>query len=140
MMKTAFKNNIEGMGLFLANSQYLYKDVIWTDTPNTIKNLRFTRRGNDYIILLTMKGLTGDNFKVSIVGNILMIVLEKKKEFVMAAAWNDSHHIDEMVSNVYSIFERSDIFLSGDTEKKVKSVRCAENELEIVVENLKKEV
>jgi hypothetical protein len=139
-MKAILNQNVNRMGLLLANSPLIYQDIVWTNTPNTIKHIRFENRPGEYIIYLTIKGLMNDNFNVHIAGNILMIVLEKKREFVIASSWGSRFQAEKSEKRIYSTFERSDVFLPGDSVKHLKSARYIDNELVIKIGHSIKEV
>ena len=109
------------------------KDSIWTNTPNTIERLRVDVKPGEYCLILGIKGLKPNNYKVSIVGNVLVIVLEKEREYISSDVWQYSNHSMQLHEHTYTLFERSDVFLPGNNLKFIKSIRYADGELIIKV-------
>jgi hypothetical protein len=127
-----YKNRL---GVLINDASMIDQDVVWTTTPNAIRNIRVEKKSEELTINLNIKGLQEDNFKVTLAGNVLGIVLEKKREFILANSWGNTFHPATIENHIYSIFERSDLILPGHTEKHLKSVRFIENELVIKIKN-----
>ena len=116
-------------------------EVIWTNTPGTIRNIR-TDFTEDFIALrFYVKGLTTNNFTVRVSGNLLVIIIERKKEVMKTGSWGKSYY-DTYYSQKfnYSVFERSDIFLPGDKIKKLENVKFSDGELCVKIRFLKEEM
>lgn len=139
-MKTLRKQNFDRVGLFLDNASVFTQNTVWTNTPNTIKQIGVSERPGEVSLYLTIKGLTKDNFTVKLTGNILIITLERKHELVIASSWGRNPAHEKTERQGYTIFERSDVFLTGDNKKFLKSVHFANNELIVKIGQTKMEV
>jgi hypothetical protein len=105
------------------------RDSVWTNTPNTINRLRVDMKPGEFCLNLGINGLNQNNYRVSIAGNFLVIVLEKKREFVSSNSWQNSNRSIKTEGHTYTLYERSDVFLPGNNLKFLKSVRYENSEL-----------
>jgi hypothetical protein len=139
-MNNLINQNSRSIGLVLSNLPTMLPETAWTNTPNTIKQIRIDKKPGVLILYLTIKGLLKNNFKVSIAGNIVMIDLEKKRDLVISSSWGNRSHVQKSEQLRYSIYERSDVFLPGNNRNILKSARFIGNELVVKIVSVKREI
>lgn len=116
-------------------------EVIWTNTPGTIRNIHTAFDGDFMDIKFSVKGLNSNNFSVKVSGNLLVVIVERKKEVMKTGSWGKSYY-DSCYSQKfnYSVFERSDIFLPGEQLKKLEDVKFDEGDLFVRIQYLREEI
>jgi HSP20 family molecular chaperone IbpA len=131
-MKTAALYN-PNFGTLIPNIITKQPDFVWTSTPaklslNNVKDLP------DRIIMdVSIEGLKEHNFSIKIAGNIMAVIIEKKKELTKKSTWGNISLIGNKEKYFYSIFERSDIFLPGSEIKELISADYKDGVLKICI-------
>ena len=132
-MKT-INQNIGTVTRPLVGLNTMDNEVIWTNTPGTVRNIR-TDFNEEFIDLrFSVKGLTTNNYTVKVSGNLLVLIIERKKEVMKTGSWGKSYYDSYNTQKFnYSVFERSDIFLPGDRIKKLENVKFIDGELCVTI-------
>jgi len=131
-MKTIAINN-SNFSTLISNLVTKQPDYISTNTPKTLCLISVRNLPDKIIMDISIEGLTQDNFSVKMAGNIVAIILEKKKELTKKSTWGNISLIGNKEKYYYSIFERSDIFLYGDEIKLLKSAEYINGILKIII-------
>jgi hypothetical protein len=136
-MKTLAINNSNFSTLIpeIVNRQ---PDNVWTSTPATLCLIRVSDTADLFILDVSIEGLTESNYSAKIVGNILAIIIEKKKELTKKSTWGNISLIGNKEKYFYSIFERSDIFLPGNEIKQLISTEYTGGILRMNIIKIKK--
>jgi hypothetical protein len=120
-MKTAALNNSK-FSTLIPNIVTKQPDYIWTSTPATLSLINVRDMPDKILMDVSIDGLNEHNFSLKIAGNILSVIVEKKKELTKKSTWGNISLIGNKERYFYTIFERSDIFLPGNEIKQLKSV------------------
>jgi HSP20 family molecular chaperone IbpA len=131
-MKTLAINNTN-FNTLIPEKSVKNPDYIWTSAPNKVNLINVSNSANSIKMDISMDGLSENNFSVKIAGNIIAIVLERKKELTKKSSWGNFSLNGDNEKYHYSIFERSDIFLYGTEIKILKSVKYDQGILKIIV-------
>jgi hypothetical protein len=106
-------------------------DFIWTNNPSLLSSFKLNLGTTSMMLELSIRGLTENNYSVKVVGNLLVIILERKKDLIKDNQWGSALVSGNNGKYTLSIFERSDIFLPGVSKKKLKSVQFCNGALKI---------